>query len=173
MDAEALAGGRSAFCIGEQVCELHLTGGMRDAVITHSDVGDRPAERADVRRLVPWREENRKPHLRKSAPGVFQNIALEEHALGVLQFEVVLDDKRLARSSANEASLMGIHINGLAQEVVADFDVGRSRGGGTASEEQRFLPRPCGSFPLVAEAWPIPARRDPLPADVPVRRVAA
>ena len=48
--------------------------------------------------LVLRREQDRNPGLRKTAPAIFQQIGLEEHANPALQLEMVFDDKRIAGS---------------------------------------------------------------------------
>src|SRR5207237_3202687 len=110
--------------------------GVTEDVLPERHVLDRAPRRSTV--LVPDREEDGEPVL-VVLPVVFEEIALGEHAAGVLQLEDVLDRPR-PPGIGRMPDLPG---QGLEEVVAADLDIGGDevRYGGRGSPEHEGISR--------------------------------
>src|SRR5437879_6121392 len=104
---------------------------MADHAVANRHIRDR-ASRADVElpnRLIFWGQQDREALLRETTPAILQNVCLEQNAHPTLQFEEILDDKRIAIAAADKAGLSSHPGHRLEQVVASDLDVcwGRSR----------------------------------------------
>src|SRR5262249_38802464 len=105
MNAVALPGQCDTSIGGNTISHLQAAAHVADLRVANRNIGDF-AERTDVGGadgLVLRTDDHPESGLGEPAPGIFQNVAFEENALRVLQFEQVLDNKRLAVPSANKA----------------------------------------------------------------------
>ena len=109
---------------------------MVDLVVPNCYIGD-AAEWALVP-LVNRCEENGEAGLCESTPYVFEYVSLEEDPLGIFQFEMVLDDIRIAGVRANKIGLTGFPDHGLEQMVATDLYV-RRRGSSWSSAKQNVF----------------------------------
>ena len=82
MNTVPLACGGGSLSLADNVANKHCAADMDDSVESESYVCD-PALRAEPA-LVDRREDDRESGLAKSTPGIFQDISLEEYALGIL-----------------------------------------------------------------------------------------
>ena len=79
------------------------------------DLTDRTdvADRLCLSGLVARSQEYGKTRLAETSPGVLHQVGFYQHANSILQFEVVLDNERIARVSTLERRFPGIHCHGL------------------------------------------------------------
>src|SRR5438270_8969987 len=116
---------------------------MSNHKIAHRDVCDlaiRTEIRAAGTSLILWSQQDSKPNLSEPTPAVFHDIALEQHALSVLELKQVLDDEWISVGAANKSRLPFHPGQRLEHVVVANFNVCR-RQCSRASSEHDVLPR--------------------------------
>jgi len=84
--------------------------------------------------LALWRKQDRKSRLAEAAPGILEQVCLDQNTDRALKLQIVLDDVGLARSSRHIAGFAFFPKHGTKQMIAANFDVGRNDGGGAATE---------------------------------------
>src|ERR1700683_4644251 len=114
---------------------------MAEGVVSNGYIRDL-AERAETgtRRagLVHRRDHDAVAVLAKPAPGIFHDVGFQQDALGILQLEEILDDKRIPGWASHQARL-ALHPGHRLEEVVAaDLNIGRGNRAGAAAEENVF-----------------------------------
>src|ERR1700675_1857095 len=116
---------------------------MRDAYIADGDVGDltqRTNVGATVSVLIFGGEQNAIAGLAEASPGVLHEIRLDQHANRIFDFQVILDDERIAIRSADEVRTALHPLPRLPEVIVQDFNVGGGQGRPSTAEHDG-LPR--------------------------------
>jgi hypothetical protein len=72
--------------------------------------------------------------LAETAPGVLEQIGLDQNPDCALELQIIFDDIRLPRRGRRVARLALLPKHGTEQMIAADLDVGWNYGGGTPSE---------------------------------------
>ena len=116
---------------------------VTDCAIPDGHIGDLAnwAEVGGAPGLVLGRQDNRVTCLRKTAPGVLQDITFEQHALRILQFKIVLYNEGSAICATHEVRCSSHPLQGFEEMVATDLDVGRGSCG-RASSKHDVLPGP-------------------------------
>src|ERR1035437_1479869 len=78
--------------------------------------------------VVPGGDQDRLAGLREAAPRVLEQVILKQYARGVLDFEVIFDDERMARVPTHETSRARLPLRDLVEVVAADRNVGGDDG---------------------------------------------
>src|SRR5437867_4421752 len=131
MNAIACTGKCHATGVGEDVSNLYSGTGVTDDAVPDGHIGDLAdwAHVGGTPGLILRGQHNRVTCLRKTAPGVFQDVAFEQHTLSILQFKVVFYDERSTISSTHEPRCSGHPLQRFEEMVAADLDVGGSARG--------------------------------------------
>src|SRR5438105_5724984 len=103
MDTVALPRRRGSSKLVKPIHHLQYARTMKNLIVANGDIGN-PAKRTGVF-LVNWRQQNREARLTKTTPHVFEHVALEQNSLGILQFEMILDDKGIVAGAADKVGL--------------------------------------------------------------------
>src|ERR1700692_852870 len=110
---------------------------MTDRAIANRHIRDL-ANRAEVAVvgscLIFWREQYAEAHPRGPPPGVLHNVAVDQNALRVFQFEKVLYQKRPAIRSAHEPGLPLQPGQRLEHVIPGNLNI-RRRGSSAASTQ--------------------------------------
>src|SRR4051794_15791292 len=136
MDAVALSGVADCAVIVRYIGHRNSRTTVTESVVAYRNIRDFTGCTATG--LVLWRQQQGVSRLTKAAPGVFKDIAFDQDALGVFEFQQVLHHEGIAGWPANKVWLTGHPHQGLEEMVVADFDVCRSCSGRTAAEQNAF-----------------------------------
>src|ERR1035438_5438807 len=102
---------------------------MADHNVTNRDVRDL-AVRTDVRAatsLVLGSQQDGKAHLSETTPRVLHNVAIDQDALRVFQFEEIFDNKWIPVCSTHVSGLPFHPSQRLEHMIVANLDVSRRR----------------------------------------------
>ena len=117
--------------------DVHAGAHVADDVVGEGDVlDDGPGRGATI---VADREHDPETDLR-GRPHVLEDVAVDEHALGILDLDEVLDDPW----NAGVAGVVGVPRQGFGEVVAPDLDVRghEVRDGRTGASEQKILGRP-------------------------------
>src|SRR5258708_32823528 len=125
VDAVAGAAGCFTAVVGKNGGDLHARGrvthfAIADGHISYQTSGAQIAVSMRVG-LVLGRQQQGVPLLAESPPRVLGDVAFKQHALSILEFEVVFDDKRIAVVAAHKAGLSGHPDHWLEEMVVPNF----------------------------------------------------
>src|SRR6202521_2411085 len=110
---------------------------MRDAYIADGDVGyltKRTNVSAAQGVLILGGEQNGIAGLAEASPGVLHEIRLNQHANRIFEFQVILDDERIAIRSADEVRTALHPLPRLPEVIVQDFNVGGGQGSLSTAE---------------------------------------
>src|SRR5262249_3738136 len=124
----------------DSISQHHTAAHMTDLHVANGDIGHL-ADWANVSSadgLVLRPDDDSSATLRKSTPGIVENIGFEQDALGVFQFEKILDNKRIAIHAANETGLPDHPCHGFEHMIASDLDVGGGSGRGIATQLNVF-----------------------------------
>src|SRR5215469_250521 len=140
VNAVTFPGFRSPPRARQTISDLQAAAHMADAAIADGNVGD-DADRAYVGNLILGREKESEAALGESSPGIFEDVAFEQHTLGILQFKQVLDDERMPVRGTHKIGAAGHPFEGLEHVVVENLNVGGSLGGGVAAKKNALSGR--------------------------------
>src|SRR5580704_7135456 len=133
MDAPAGSqlGWRSALSISGEGCgQNNAAAGMEDVRVSDGHVRDL-TDRTDVAFswsvLVLGSQKYGMARLAETSPDVLHQIVLGQHTHGILEFHVVLDNKRIAFAPTLKRRVPRHPLPGLEEVIEMDGDVGRSR----------------------------------------------
>src|ERR1700751_5070510 len=142
MDAVALPIEWRASGTVQGIGDLHSAAHMANDVIADGHIRDltKRADAGSCTILILWRQHDAKSRLRETTPGVLHNVALDQNALRVFQFEEIFDNKWIPIGSTHVPGLPFQPGQRLENVIVANLNI-RWGGRGRGSAEHDTLPR--------------------------------
>src|SRR4029077_16539132 len=127
MDTVPCASSSCPSIIRQSIGDLHSCGDMADHHVANCDVRDLAVgtEISPVAAgLILRGQQDGEAHLRETTPRVLHNIAIEQDALRVFQFEEILDDEWISVLSAHVSGLSFHPCQRLEHVVTPNLDIG-------------------------------------------------
>src|SRR5579864_4182953 len=112
---------------------------MANGVIADGHIRDL-ANRADTGATrILWRQQDSETYLRETTPTVLHNVAIDQNALRVFQFEEIFYNERIPVCSPHESALPFHPGERLEHVILSNLNISR-RCSGRVSAEQDVLP---------------------------------